>query len=186
MLITFARAAGGSTLATVRRADGVVLELPGFDRKWRVPHDLAHAATECELGMSEGVFGSIAGGGVFGNMRVVGGKPRHDAADRSRRLLAANKRPLGVAEVLAGVVHDAVEHGRPAVPPELARGSWGIFSSDPFPWSPAQLSGAVRRLAGLAAEFERSGGALEFAWPDRLTSPVPAPAAPRRGRRGRV
>jgi len=46
MLITFTRALSGSTLATIRRGDGVVLELPGYDRKYRVPHDLAHAVTE--------------------------------------------------------------------------------------------------------------------------------------------
>jgi len=186
MLITFARAAGGSTLATIRRADGVVLELPGYDRKWRVPHDLAHAVTERELGMAEGVFGSIAGGGVFGNMRVIGGKPRHDAADRSRRLLAANKRPLGIAEVLAGFVHDTVEHGSEEPVIARARAGWGMFSTGEFPWSGVQLSAAVRLLAGLTAEFEQSGGALDFTWPDRLTSPVPSPSVPRRGRRGRV
>ncbi len=43
--MTIARTATGSTCATIRRADGVVLELPGFDRTFRVPHDLAHAVT---------------------------------------------------------------------------------------------------------------------------------------------
>src|SRR4029453_5255316 len=115
MLITFARALSGSTVATIRRRDGVVLELPGYDKKYRVPHDLAHAVTESELGMDRGVFGSIAGGGVFATKRVLAGRERHDAADRSVRLLAANKSPLGIAEVMAAVVHDAVEHG-PAGP----------------------------------------------------------------------
>jgi hypothetical protein len=73
MHVTIARTATGSTRATIRRDDGVVLELPGYDRKFRVPHDLAHAVTERALGMSRGVFGSIAGGGVFDNMRVVAG-----------------------------------------------------------------------------------------------------------------
>jgi hypothetical protein len=49
MRVTIARTSTGSTCATIRRDDGVVLELPGYDRKYRVPHDLAHAATEHAL-----------------------------------------------------------------------------------------------------------------------------------------
>jgi hypothetical protein len=186
MLITFVRAVSGSTLATIHRRDGVVLELPGYDRKFRVPHDLAHAVTECELGMADGVFGSIAGGGVFENMRVVSGKPRHDAAERSRRLLAANKRPLGVAEVLAGAVHDAVEGRSTGGLLDHCKRSWGIFSTDPFPWPDAQVVAAVERLGTLADDFEQLGK-VRLTWPDALTSTVP-PATParRRGRRGRI
>lgn len=44
----------------VHRDDGVVLLLPGYDRKWRVPHDLAHLTTERALGLTDGVFGSLA------------------------------------------------------------------------------------------------------------------------------
>jgi hypothetical protein len=184
MLITFARALSGSTLSTIRRGDGVVLELPGYDRKYRVPHDLAHAVTERELGMAGGVFGSIAGGGVFDNMRVVAGRPRHDAAERSRRLLVANKVSLGIAEVLAGVVHDAVEHDETSTM-ERARRSYGIFSTDPFPWTEPQIYGAVAMLAELSVEYEANGKVV-FTWPDRLTSPVPVPAGTKRGRRGRL
>jgi len=186
MLITIARAVSGSTMATIHRRDGVVLELPGYDRKFRVPHDLAHMATECELGMAEGVFGSIAGGAVFDNMRVVSGKPRHDAAERSRRLLIANKRPLGVAEVLAGAVHDAVEQHAAGAVHDHCRRSWGIFSTDPFPWADAQITAAVERLTALADDLEQLGK-VRFTWPDALTSPVP-PATParKRGRRGRI
>ena len=184
MLITFARALSGSTLATIRRGDGVVLELPGYDRKYRVPHDLAHAVTERELGMAGGVFGSIAGGGVFDNMRVVAGRPRHDAAERSKRLLAANKQSLGVAEILAGVVHDAVEHDETATM-ERARRSWGVFSTEPLPWSGQQVAAAVAALRELGVEFEATGKVV-LTWPDRLTSPMPAMAGTRRGRRGRL
>jgi hypothetical protein len=184
MLITFARALSGSTLTTIRRADGVVLELPGYDRKYRVPHDLAHAVTERELGMAGGVFGSIAGGGVFDNMRVVAGRPRHDAAERSKRLLAANKQSLGVAEILAGVVHDAVEHAESATMGRLRR-SWGVFSTEPLPWSDREVAAVVAVLAELAVEFEATGKVV-FTWPDRLTSPMPAMAGTRRGRRGRL
>ncbi|MCU7727020.1 hypothetical protein ODJ79_25105 [Actinoplanes sp. KI2] len=184
MLITFARGLSGSTLATIRRGDGVVLELPGYDRRYRVPHDLAHAVTERELGMAGGVFGSIAGGGVFDNMRVVSGRPRHDAAERSKRLLAANKRSLGIAEILAGVVHDAVEHDATSTMERLRR-SWGVFSTEPLPWSAEEVAAAVAMLGELAVDFEATGKVV-FTWPDRLTSPMPATVGTRRGRRGRL
>lgn len=185
MLITFARVESGSTVATIRRHDGVVLELPGYDKKYRVPHDLAHAVTERELGMAGGVFGSIAGGGVFANMRVLAGRERHDAADRSTRLLAANKSALGVAEVLAGVVHDAVEDGRAATALADARRVWGILSAEPFPWTESQLTAAIEQLTRLSADYDRDG-LVHLDWPDGLTSPVPQRPERRRGRRGRV
>ena len=87
---------------------------------------------------------------------------------------------------MAGVLHDAVEHDRPAGVFDHARRSWGVFSADPLPWTEEQLAAAVRLLADLTIEFEQTGK-LEFPWPDRLTSPVPsAPTGARRGRRGRV
>ncbi|HEY0000095.1 MAG TPA: hypothetical protein VGB74_06560 [Actinoplanes sp.] len=185
MLITFDRAVGGSTIATIERRDGVTLALPGYDRKHRVPHDLAHAVTECELAMAGGVFGSIAGGGVFANMRVLAGRERHDARDRSKRLLAANKSSLGVAECVAGVVHAAVEHGATSSAVADARRSWGVFSAEPVPWTEPQLTAAISRLTVLAGDFARDGH-LRFVWPDRLTSPVPVRVEHRLGRRGRV
>ncbi|MEV6846442.1 hypothetical protein [Actinoplanes sp. NPDC051411] len=181
MHVTVTRAATGSTCATIRRDDGVVLELPGYDRTFRVPHDLAHAVTERALGLSRGVFGSIAGGGVFDNMRVVAGRrPRHDAAERSRRLLAANKAELGRAELIAGVMHQGVEHHTDPLP--RAREAWHAFTTDPFPCSDDEFRAAAADLAALADAYTATG-TVEFTWPTRLTSPVPPPVVKKR--RGR-
>jgi hypothetical protein len=185
MLVVFKPAAGGSTVVTLHRRDGVVVELPGYDRKYRVPHDLAHLVTERELGLTDGVFGSIASGGMFGNRRVVGGKPRHDAGDRSKRLLDANKRGLTMAEVLAGAAHDDVEDGTRDAS-IAARRVWRSFGLGPFPWTDERIEDAVRTLAELTDEWLRDRR-LETSWPDRLTGPVPAPAnGVRRGRHGRT
>ena len=181
MHVTIVRTATGSTCATIRRDDGVVLELPSYDRTFRVPHDLAHAVTERALGLSRGVFGSIAGGGVFDNMRVVAGRrPRHDAAERSRRLLAANKVELGQAELIAGIMHKGVEHH--ADPLAQAKEAWHDVMTDPFPWSDDEFRAAAADLAALADVYNATG-TVEFTWPSRLTSPVP-PAADKK-RRGR-
>ena len=151
MLVKFTRSETGSTLATISRRDGVTLTLPGFDKKHRVPHDLAHFATEQHLQLSRGVFGSIAGGGMFSTMRVVAGKPRHDAVARSSRLLGTNKHELGLAEVMADVIHDAVEHGGEHKAPLEARKIWASLVGGSLPVDGStgdrgdQLSGRVGR-----------------------------------------
>jgi hypothetical protein len=184
MLIRLSRAASGSTLATIHRRDGVVVELPGYDRKHRVPHDLAHAVAERELRLSGGVFGSIASGAMFSNMRVVQGRPRHDAAERSRRLLRGNRRLLGLAETMAGVVHDAVERRTGEQVGVQARRTWSSVSGEPFPWTERQLAEAVRQLTVLTGEYVRTG-AVDVSWPETLSAAVPSSPGIRRGRRGR-
>lgn len=197
--ILFARDQQGESLTTVYRTDGVVVELPSYSRKHRVPHDLAHAVAEREFGLAGGVFGSIAAGALFENMRVIGGRTRHDAAASSRRILAANRRTLTLAEAMAGALHHLVEHadadpggtsdGSPAdgfcVVPTLRR-AWGSLNQDPFPYPRQQVIVAVNVLRDHADRWTalRHGEALEFRWPDSLTAPVP-PATTGRGRQRR-
>lgn len=174
VLVEFRRAPRGESQAWVHRPDGVVVWLPSYSRKWRVPHDLAHAVTERELGLARGVFGSIAAGAVFENMRVVSGRPRHDARVVSARVLRANGRALTTAEVLAGVLHQAVEHRRP-VPQSAAREAWGVVNQDPFPWTVADITRAADTLRALSERWSTltAADALEFDWPQRLIRPLP-------------
>lgn len=185
MHVVFVRGPTGSTVATVHRADGVSLLLPGYDRKFRVPHDLAHFATERALEMSGGVFGAIAAGGVFDNMRVVGGKPRHDAAVRSRRLLDAHRQTLTTAELIAGVVHRAVEEDNTDRLPVLVRDAWNILGAVDFPWEDAKVRLAGRTLEELTAAWEAEG-TVKVTWPDHLVARLPESRGIRRGRRGRT
>ncbi|MEW2505177.1 hypothetical protein AB0878_32390 [Amycolatopsis sp. NPDC047767] len=157
----------GETFTRITRGDGVVLGLPSYSRKFRVPHDLAHAAVERSLGLSGGIFGSIAAGGVFDNMTVLHGKPRHDARDRSRRVLKAASGSIAVAESLVGVLHRAVEHRR-RPPFAAAREAWGVIRAEPYPFGDADIRGAVELLAGLVEVWSRQAEPLEFAWPSRL------------------
>ncbi|MEU4424759.1 hypothetical protein AB0F81_29415 [Actinoplanes sp. NPDC024001] len=182
MQILFAHSTVGSHVATVHRDDGVVLQLPGNDRSHRVPHELACFATERCLRMPDGVFGSIAAGGVFPQMRLLSGKPRYDAAARSKRLLEANKRALGLAELIAGVVHRAVEEGDTGKVPALAREAWALLDSGAFPWSDEQVNEAVRDLLELAEEWDEQG-TVRVTWPEQLVAAVPAPREAKKGRR---
>jgi hypothetical protein len=182
MHIEFQRGHEGTCVARIHRPDKVVVELISGNRKWRTPHDLAHAATERELGLADGVFGSIASGAVFKSMRLVSGRPRHDAAARSARVLHANSRAITLAELLTGVVHRAVEHGMATASLEWARRSWGILETRPFPWTAEDLRRATDLLRELSRRWAVVGpdDRVELDWPERLV--VPPPPAPR-GRR---
>jgi hypothetical protein len=185
MLVVFAHSTTGPTVATLHRDDGLVLQLPGYDRKYRVPHDLAHFATERAFEMTGGVFGSVAAGAVFPNMRVLSGRPRHDAAARSKRVLDANKHSLSLAELLAGMIHHAVETGIPEQAPLLTRKAWGALEPGEMPWTDEQIDAAVRALTDLTVDFE-AAGTVRVTWPAHLVATPPPPRGIRRGRRGRT
>jgi hypothetical protein len=176
MRIIFTKVLGGECVARLHRRDGVVVELLSYSRKYRVPHDLAHFVTERELLLSTGVFGSLAAGAMFHSVRVVSGKPRHDAAARSKRILIANRHGLTVAEVLAGALHHVVEHRQPGVPFRKACADWGIVEQGPFPWTEEDIGRATDTLRDTAARWETidAPGSMDELWPDVLTSHVPA------------
>lgn len=173
VLIEFRRAPLGGSQAWIHRPDGVVVWLPSYERRFRVPHDLAHAATERELGLAKGVFGLIASGVVFDNMRVVSGRLRHDARAVSTKILRANSHALTTAEALAGVLHHAVEQRHPT-PWAGMREAWGVVNQEPFPWAEDDIARATDVLRGLDERWCALGteDALEFDWPARLTRPA--------------
>jgi len=159
----------------VHRSDNVTLEMRSYDRKFQVPHDLAHAVTERELQLSAGVFGCIAAGAVFGSMRVVTGRPRHDAKARSASIIKANARSLTLAELLSGIVHDHVEGTLTRPLPKTLREAWGSQEQRPFPYSDAIVTSTASTLRTLAERWSRLSPeeGLEFTWPPRLTAPFP-------------
>ncbi|WP_236791611.1 hypothetical protein [Amycolatopsis sp. GM8] len=184
MLIFFHPARGGGTRAVLHRDDRVTLEMRSYDRKWRVPHDLSHAVAERELGLSGGIFGCIAGGALFSSVRVLDGRTRHDAAARSRRLIACHERDIAIAELLSGIVHDTVEHHRPSAF-AAARAGWASVREDPFPYGEMDLQRATSTLTRLADAFAHlpPGTGLRFEWPRRLTA-VAVPTTRPRSRPG--
>lgn len=181
MRIVFTRVPRGESIATIYRPDGVVVELPSFSRKHRVPHDLAHAVAERELGLARGIFGSLAAGALFSNARVVSGRQRYDAAQRSDRILRANSIDLGRSELLGGALGQVVEAGRLADICARVRHDWAILHTEPCPYSDRQLRDAALTLDRLGQAWQqlRPGEGMDFAWPRRLISPV-LPALRRR------
>ena len=175
MRVVFTRVPEGESTVRIFRNDGVVVDLPSYSRKHRIPHDLAHAVTERELRISRGIFGSIAAGALFSNAKVVAGKLRHDSAARSMRILKAHSGELGMAELLGGIMHLAVEHRMVPDAPAQVRRQWGAVSAEPCPFAEADLRRAAATLDRLGHEWGdiAVGGELEFFWPDSLVPPVP-------------
>ncbi|WP_406046753.1 hypothetical protein [Kribbella sp. NBC_00889] len=166
MHLTFHHDPRGECFTLIRRADGAVFTLSSYSRKHRVPHDLAHAVTERELGIADGIFGCIAAGAVFDSMQQSAGKKRHDAKVRSTRILKAPN-SIGVSEVLTSVIHGAVENDR-RTPYAQARESWGISRADAFPYDDTDLDRATDTLRELSHCWQSSLDPLVFPWPTKL------------------
>ena len=179
----FAKRPGGGSVATITRPDGVRLRLTSYDRKYVVPHDLAHFATEQQLRMADGLWGSIAAGAVFDSVEVLSGTRAGVRSDAVRQRNAAG---LALAEVLVGVVHGAVNRAvngalnravnggvdgtvpaaDRAVVAQLAS-AWGSVRQGPCPYPEAHRLAAVRELRSLGERFAALGPdeVLALRWP---------------------
>jgi hypothetical protein len=104
MEITFAKRDQRDYDIFVRRDDGVLLQLTSFDRPLRMPHDIAHFVVENELQLEYGLWGLLAAGVMFSNVRVVSGRPRRYSAERFRSMLKKVKQQPVEAEVLVSVM----------------------------------------------------------------------------------
>jgi hypothetical protein len=174
--VEFSRRAGGGSLATIDRPDGVRLLLTSYDRTGAVPHDLAHFVAERDLGLHRGLWGSIAAGALFDSVRVVSGKRRHDDVARSDAVRRDNADELTLAEVLVGAVHRALGLSDGAVVREIDR-AWSSVREAACPFPPERRIAAVTALRELGRRF----GELDAA----ATLPLDWPAVPARGRRRR-
>ncbi|MCP2274172.1 hypothetical protein [Actinokineospora diospyrosa] len=172
MRVEFQHDPRGESLTRVTRSDGIVLLLPSYSRKWRVPHDLAHAVTERELGIGTGVFGCIAAGAVFDNMTVASGRPKRTAKAHSSTLLKSVGRALNIAEIMAGTFHHFVEHNEP-ISTAAVRSAWGSMAESAFPWTDAEVAAAYRALRALDEQWTSTRDPLAFDWPERLRADRP-------------
>jgi hypothetical protein len=178
----------GGYAVIIRRDDGLTVRLPGYDRKWRVPHDLAHFVAEREFRLNKGVFGSIAAGAMFSNMAVVEGRQRFDANVRSRAVLRAHTAEIGIAELVAGVVHEGVERAErfEDVWARL-REAWGTVRPGPCPYHPETLRRVLAILTALAVRWQAlpEGEGLTLRWPLPVEVSPDRRAAAGPGRTGR-
>ena len=106
MRITFHRFPDhSSAYSVIERDDGVVYRMKEFTRAGiELPHDLRHFVVERELGITNGIWGGITAGMVYTSMDHVRGRRPPHSAERSDRLMRAQRQPLMRAELLANLV----------------------------------------------------------------------------------
>lgn len=149
----------------VTRQDGVRLSVPVFGPLDPIPHDLAHYVIELELGLQDGFWGSVAAGARFEGMKILAGRQRPHAAERSRAVLAAHRQGIGVAEVLVDAALRAVKG--------MSLDEAPLPIDSPLARTRADLNTFVARLRpALDTMCTRwltipPGGTLPVVWPDR-------------------
>ena len=129
----------------VERDDGVVFVIRGAGGGDGLPHDLVHALVEASLGIRDGVWGTVADGGVWTTMRHVSGRRPPHAAERSDRLKRERAGPVIRAEGLADLVHRLAD-GDEVLPGEVA--DCGI-PADRLAAAAEELREAGRRWAAM-------------------------------------
>jgi hypothetical protein len=106
MRITFRRFPGHTAAySVIERDDGVVYRMKEFTPPGvRLPHDLRHLVVERELGITDGLWGSIAAGAVYTSMEHVQGRRPPHSAERSAELKRLQRQPVMRAGMLADLV----------------------------------------------------------------------------------
>jgi hypothetical protein len=144
--ITFERMADRRPVETVvERDDGVVFRMRGAGGGTELPHDLVHALVEQSLRVTDGIWGCVADGVVWGSMRHVSGRQPPHAAERSARLKKERAAPIQAAEHLADLV-GRLARGDEVLPGETARAA---RPSEALRTAAAELAYAAARWAAL-------------------------------------
>jgi hypothetical protein len=171
--------------ALVARDDGVVYRLDGGPATPGIPHDLVHFTVEDSLGLSDGIWGAIAGGVVFRSMAHVSGRRPPHAADRSAELIRAHRPSLQRAELVGGFVERLAAEGDA----DLHRLMREAFATRvDLMLDPGAVRRAVYDLRDAAERWRTVpvGGHLTEHWPAYRKLVAPRAPRSRRNRRGRA
>jgi hypothetical protein len=145
--MTFERMADRRPVETmVERDDGVVYAMRAAGGGPNLPHDLVHALVELELGVTDGIWGAVADGVVWGSMRHVSGRRPPHAAERSARLQKARGDRIMAAELLADLVR-RMSQGEHVSRDAVARSG---YPRDVLERTAGALTAAEARWAALA------------------------------------
>ncbi|TFV83459.1 hypothetical protein [Blastococcus sp. CT_GayMR16] len=146
MKLTFRRMADRRPVETlVERDDGVAFTMRGAGGGSDLPHDLAHAVVERQLGVDDGIWGCVADGVVWRSMTHLSGRRPPHAAERSDRLKRERSASVQRAERLADLV------GRLASGADVLPGEIPATGKPPaaLAAAAAELRDVQRRWAGL-------------------------------------
>jgi hypothetical protein len=173
--------------ALVERDDGVVYELDGGPITAALPHDLVHFTVEAALGLSDGIWGAIAGGAVLGSMSHKAGRRPPHAAERSAELLRSHRDRMQRAELLAAIAQRVAKLPS-ASADAISRMLREWFYAMPDPGvDTAAIAGAAEALRRAEQEWRALpvGGALQLDWPGSRRIRLSAPAQRHRRPRAR-
>jgi hypothetical protein len=144
--MTFSRMGDRRPVETlVERDDGVVFAMRGAGGGTDLPHDLVHLLVEQELGVTDGIWGCVADGAVWGSMRHVSGRRPPHSDERSKRLKRERTAAIQRAEALADLVHRLAD-GEGVLPGQLTAAA---IPTDRLDAAVEVLRDAGRRWAAL-------------------------------------
>ena len=155
--------------ALVERDDGVVYRLYGGTAGPRLPHDIMHLVAERELGISGGIWASIAAGVVFDSMHHVSGRRPPHAAERSKALLRDFREQGLRAELLADLVSSAATLDTMTLDKIKRLSAAKLAVLPDADVDPVVIAVAARALQVEAARWARLrvGEELSYDWPGR-------------------
>lgn len=169
MRVTFHKLPDARYMSRAVRDDGVTVQLPGYDRVKDLPHDLVHLLVEREYMPTGGFWAGIAAGALFGGW-VVGGRPRHDAAERSKEAQKAASDTN--SEFLVIVVHDIASRRLDrdwGAADRLLRAEWRCSEAACRRLVAAEVRALCDEIRDAAVRWSAIavGDGLTFDWPHR-------------------
>ncbi|SHM94506.1 hypothetical protein [Cryptosporangium aurantiacum] len=165
----------------IERDDHVVYRMHAGPITADLPHDLVHYTVEDTLGITDGIWGAIAGGVVFRSMTHVAGRRPPHAAERSIELIRAHRDRLQRAELIGGFVESAAHQ------PDADRSSLYGLSFATLA-DPPDVPAVERAVAALRSADERwralpINSDLTLHWPAHRRLPAVPLGNRRRARR---
>jgi hypothetical protein len=155
--------------AVVQRDDGAVYRLYGGHAGPQLPHDIMHLVVERELRITDGIWGGIAAGLIFGSMQHVSGRRPPHARDRSRELLTTFRGPGLRAELMASFVQcvAGLDHPSDLEILTLAATQLSVLPDADADVDPAEIAAAAQALQVEAARWARLrvGEEISYDWP---------------------
>jgi len=109
MEITFLKESEREYHSVATRSDGVSIWVSGVGRWIGLPHDFAHFIVEQGLGLQYGFWGQVALGALWPQIKIVSGRQKPHAKERSEVLLRENKKCISHAEVMVRVFNEITE-----------------------------------------------------------------------------
>jgi hypothetical protein len=165
MDIRFIRSTDRWDQTIVTRQDSVRLSVPVFGPLEPIPHDLAHYVVEKELGLRDGLWASIAAGAILEGMKVIFGRQRPHAKERSQAIQLTNHHGIMLAELAVGIVLDTIK-GKPLH--SIGSPTMSLISHTD---SVALVQKTRPAMEAMIARWQAipMGDALVVSWPDNQT-----------------